>query len=162
MEGSNWQPRSTGLLDRRSRWDRAPLVPPYVGLFFALFLGIGCGKSHPNAATISGAVKLDGKPIERGSIQFLPMQGVEGSIANGEIVEGRYQLSGKAGPAIGWNRVEISGSRKTGRMVPEPYPKRGMREETVEAVTPRFNSASTLKFEVKPGENTADFEVSSK
>jgi hypothetical protein len=162
MDRSNCQARSTGLLDRRSRWDLAPLVPPYVGLFFALLSCMGCGRGHPNLATISGKVKLDGQPVQQGSIQFLPMQGVEGSIANGEIVEGRYRISGKAGPAIGWNRVEISSSRKTGRLVPEPYPKHGTREETVEAVAPRFNSASTLKFEVKPGENTADFEVTSK
>jgi hypothetical protein len=37
-----------------------------------------------------------------------------------------------------------------------------MGEEMIEAVAPRFNSESTLKFEVKPGENTADFTVSSK
>ena len=47
-------------------------------------------------------------------------------------------------------------------MIPKPFPSRGkMTEEQVEAVPPRFNSASTLKFEVKPGDNTADFEVSS-
>jgi hypothetical protein len=30
------------------------------------------------------------------------------------------------------------------------------------AVAARFNSATTLKYDVKPGDNTADFEVGSK
>ena len=88
---------------------------------------------------------------------------MKGTVAGGEIVKGRYQLSGKAGPAVGWNRVEIRAMRKTGKMVPMPFPARGkMVEEQVEAIPPRFNSASTLKVEVKPGDNTADFAVESK
>jgi hypothetical protein len=48
---------------------------------------------------------------------------------------------------------------KTGKMVPMPFPSQDkMAEEQVEAIPPRFNSASTLKVEVKPGENTADVE----
>jgi hypothetical protein len=127
-----------------------------------LLLCIGCGKSQSNVATIAGEVKLDGQPLEQGSIRFLPMQGVEGSLASGEIVKGRYQITGKAGPAIGWNRVEINGSRKTGRMIPKPFPEQDMIDERVEAVPPQFNTDSTLQFDVKPGENSADFEVTSK
>jgi hypothetical protein len=154
MRNSHCQTRLTGFLFRRC-------VPCCVGLLL-ISLYTGCSGRPENRVTISGEVKLDGKPIERGVIQFLPMQGVEGPIANGEIVQGRYQMSGKTGPAIGWNRVEINASRKTGRMVPKPYPKRGTMEETFEAVAPCYNSATTLKFEVQPGENTADFEVGSK
>jgi hypothetical protein len=154
MQNSYCQARSTGLLFRRC-------VPCCVGLLLIL-LYTGCGGSPETRATIGGEVKLDGRPIERGTIQFMPLQGVEGSITTGEITQGRYQMSGKTGPAIGWNRVEINASRKTGRMAPKPYPKRGTTEETVEAVAPRYNSASTLEFEVQPGENQADFNVSSK
>jgi hypothetical protein len=127
-----------------------------------LSLCIGCGRIQPNIAAISGNVKLDGHPLEQGSIHFLPMEGVEGSLAGGAIVKGRYQIIGKAGPAIGWNRVEISGSRKTGRMIERPFPQHGTTEETVEAVAPLFNAESTLKYEVQPGDNAADFEVTSK
>jgi hypothetical protein len=153
MRNAYCQARSTGLLLRRH-------IACCVSLFLMLSC-IGCNVRSENRATIGGEVKLDGRPIERGSIQFLPMQGVAGSIANGEIVQGRYQMSGKTGPAIGWNRVEINAARKTGRMVPKPYPKRGATEEAVEAVAPSYNSASTLKFEVQPGENHADFDVAS-
>jgi hypothetical protein len=123
----------------------------------AALLQSGCRHPAETQAAIEGEVQLDGKPIERGMIQFLPMQGVAGSAAGGEIVGGRYRLSGNTGPAIGDNRVEIRANRKTGKMIPQPFPKRGTMEETVEAVPPRYNSASTLTVEVKPGDNTADF-----
>lgn len=127
-----------------------------------IVLCAGCGGRHDNRATIHGEVKLDGQPVEQGSIQFVPVQGVDGSIAGGRIVNGRYELIGKAGPAVGVNRVEVRSSRRTGKMIEMPRPWSGTVEETVEAASPRFNSESTLKFEVKPGDNTADFEVTSK
>ena len=37
-----------------------------------------------------------------------------------------------------------------------------MVEEQVEAVAPQFNSESAFKVEVKTGDNTADFDVTSK
>jgi hypothetical protein len=37
-----------------------------------------------------------------------------------------------------------------------------MVERMVEAIPPRFNSASTLKTEIKSGQNQADFTVESK
>jgi hypothetical protein len=128
---------------------------------FCVLVCAGCGSRHENLATIGGEVKLDGRPIECGSIQFTPMQGVEGSITSGEIVSGRYTLSGRTGPAVGWNRVAISASRKTGKMIQRPFPQHGTMEEKVQAVAPRINSQSVLKFEVMPGENTADFDVRS-
>jgi hypothetical protein len=127
-----------------------------------LLLCAGCGSRHENLATISGEVKLDGQPLERGMIKFLPMEGVAGSITSGEIVQGRYKIAARSGPAIGRNRVEIHGSRKTGRTLQAAFPRNGTIEETVEAVAPQYNSQSTLKFEVKPGENVADFEVTAK
>jgi hypothetical protein len=140
-----------------------PCACSYVICLGILLAGIGCGKGDANRGAIAGQVKLDGQPLEQGSILFMPMEGVKGSIADGEIVNGRFQLLGKNGPAVGWNRVEIRALRKTGKLVPKPFPARGkMVEEQVEAIPPRFNSASTLKVEVKPGENTADFAVESK
>ena len=137
---------------------------PFLGLLLvSLLVALGCGKDGANRGAISGEVTLDGQPFEQGSILFTPIEGTKGTVAGGEIAKGRYQLSGKAGPTVGWNSVEIRAVRKTGKMVPMPFPSRGkMIEEQVEAVPPRFNSASTLKFEVKPGDNTADFAVESK
>jgi hypothetical protein len=128
-----------------------------------LTLAVGCGKKGTNQGAISGTVKLDGKPVELGSILFTPIEGAKGSVTGGQIENGQYQLSGAAGVAVGWNRVEIRAMRKTGRMVPKPFAQHGeMVEELTEAVPPRFNSESTLKAEVKAGDNTANFDVSSR
>jgi hypothetical protein len=128
-----------------------------------LLIATGCAKTDANRGTITGQVKLDGQPLEQGSILFTPAEGVKGVVTGGEIKDGKYQLTGKAGPSIGSNRVEIRAVRKSGKMVQKPMAPAGeMVEEMAEAVAPQFNSASTLKFDVKAGDNTADFEVKSK
>jgi hypothetical protein len=143
-------------------WNRRTCLFACVICLVATIIQTGCNNGYRSRGTASGQVKLDGKPIERGSILLSPMEGVKGQPAGGEITAGRYQLSGKVGPAIGWNRVEIHALRKTGRTIRKPFPMHGTMEEEADAVAPRYNTDSTLKFEVKPGENTADFEVSSK
>jgi hypothetical protein len=136
---------------------------PALVLVSVVFLMLtGCGANNANRGNISGAVKLDGKPLEQGSILFAPMEGTHGTATGGTIENGRYKFSGEEGPAIGWNRVEIQAMRKTGKKIPKPFAPPGQTvDELVEAVSPRFNSESSLKVEVKRGENTADFEVSS-
>jgi hypothetical protein len=135
-----------------------------VGVFLVAFTALpGCGKAGSDHGDVSGTVKLDGQPIEQGSILFTPIDGAKGSVTGGPIEKGSYRLSGTAGPGIGWNRIEIRAMRKTGRMVPKPFSPPGQTiPEQVEAVSPRFSTDSKLKVEIKAGENTADFEVSSK
>jgi hypothetical protein len=126
-----------------------------------LFPG-GCSGSKTDRGAISGAVTLDGKPLEQGSILFTPIEGTRGSVAGAKIENGRYQLPATIGPAIGRSRVEIRGMRKTGKMVPKAFGRPGeMVPEHVDAVPPKFNSKSELKAEIKPGDNIADFKVSS-
>jgi hypothetical protein len=134
----------------------------FLGLM-VLALSIGCNKTDSTRGSLSGEVKLDGKPLEQGSIMLTPIEGTKGVVTGGEIAGGRYQLSGKSAAAVGVNRVEIRAVRKSGKMVQKPFaPKGEMVEESVEAVAPKYNSESTLKAQVKPGENTASFEVTSK
>jgi hypothetical protein len=128
-----------------------------------LLLACGCGGSRADRGAVGGAVTLDGKPVERGSILFTPIEGTHGAVAGGEIQNGHYQLPARIGPAVGRNRVEIRAMRKTGKMVPKAFGRPGeMVPEQVEAIPPRFNTASTLTAEIKPGDNTAGFDVSSR
>jgi hypothetical protein len=124
----------------------------------------GCGRSLGEHNAIRGAVTCDGRPLVLGSITFVPIDGMRGNVSGGEIKDGRYLLTSKNGPASGWQRVEIRASKKTGRKVPDPaYVQHDVTmDEQVEAIPVEFNSDSKLKFEVKPGENTADFDVRSK
>jgi hypothetical protein len=127
-----------------------------------LLLLAGCDGGGKERGALSGKVNLDGKPLANGSILLTPIQGTHGTATGCPIENGRYELSAAVGPAIGWNRVEIRAVRNTGKMIPKPFAPPGqMIPEQVEAVAPKFNSQSTLKVEVKPGENAADFEVTS-
>jgi hypothetical protein len=141
--------------NRRAKW-----IPAFFPIIFLLVAGCDGGGARRGA--ISGAVNLDGKPLAQGSILFTPIEGVRGTVAGGPIENGRYQLSAAAGPAIGGNRVEIRAMRNTGKMMPKPFAPPGqMIPQQEETIPPKFNSESTLKVEVKPGDNTADFEVTS-
>lgn len=137
--------------------------PIAIGLAVGLLVA-GCGGRATNRAAIHGEATLDGQPITQGSIVFTPAKGVKGTVAGGQIIDGHYHLTAERGPAIGWNHVEINSLRATGKMVPKPFGARGdaMVNEMVEAVAPQFNSATTLKTEVKLGDNTADFDTTSR
>jgi hypothetical protein len=128
-----------------------------------LSTALGCGKGTSNHGDVSGEVTLDGQPLAIGAIIFTPIEGAKGTVTGGDIKNGRYELTGPAGPAIGWNRVQIRGMKKTGKMVQKPYsPKGEMTEEMVSIVPLQYNSDSKLKFEIKPGKNTANFPIQSK
>jgi hypothetical protein len=128
-----------------------------------LALPAGCGHGNANQAAIQGHITLDAKPVERGSILFAPVDGTRGAVVGGQIKNGQYRLYAAAGPAIGRNRVEIRSVRKTGRSIPKGFGATGeFAEEQVEAVSPRFNAASSLAIDIKPGDNVGDFEVTSR
>jgi hypothetical protein len=142
----------------------APVVHLPLTLLLIAFVTLpGCGNKYADRGNVAGEVKLDGNPIEQGSILFAPIDGTQGVAVGGSIQNGHFRLSGEKGPSLGWNRVEIRAPRKTGKKVPRGLGATGeMVEEEVEAVAPRFNSQSTLKVEVKPGGNTANLDVRTK
>jgi hypothetical protein len=121
----------------------------------------GCGSGIARVP-IKGKVTLDDQPLAKGSILFVPMEGTTGVASGGDIINGEYQLTKDNGAAAGWNRVEITAMKKSGEKVPNPLGKPGeMVELEVPAIAPRFNSASEMKHEVKPGVD-GDFKVFSK
>jgi hypothetical protein len=63
-------------------------------------------KSEP---TVTGMVRLDGQPLAKGSIRFVPVKGTTGSGGGNTIHQGKYQIV--KGLTVGKYKVEISGSR---------------------------------------------------
>jgi hypothetical protein len=124
--------------------------------WFVAICCLGCS-SDDGRAEVRGQVMVDGQPLERGSIDFFPIEGTAGPTAGGVIENGQYHLPAGKGPAVGRNRVEIHGVKKTGRQVPDAMSPGAMREETVEALPPEANSKSTLVREVAAGSNVIDF-----
>lgn len=117
----------------------------------------GCGEGDSlNRGAISGRVTLDGQPLETGSISFWPTDGTQGPMATGPIAAGQYSLESKVGPVVGKHSVKIEAIRDTGKKNDGGSP------ITEQIVPPQYNAQTTLKVEIKQGENTQDFELKSR
>jgi len=127
-------------------------------LLIGLAVPLGCSpEDGVSRAQVSGAVKVDGQPLEEGSINFFPAGDSQGPSAGGVIAKGRYDIAQETGPVVGKNRVEIRGVKKTGRMVPNHMAPGTMREELVEALPEDVNTKSQLIRDVVAGSNVIDF-----
>ena len=119
----------------------------------------GCGPS--SQVSVQGRVTFDGQPVGPGSIVFLPEAGSEAVKLAAPIEDGKYRIGTERGAKPGAFRVEISWSKKTGRQIPSADPGM-MMDETQEAIPAQYNTQSTLRRELKPGDNVCDFELSSR
>src|ERR1044071_5554060 len=80
----------------------------YLGTgLLALVSGLGCSDGRPVRVPISGTVTIDGEPVTRGSIKFVPDNGRPSS---GQInADGRFTLTcydGNDGALPGKHRVQ--------------------------------------------------------
>jgi hypothetical protein len=113
-----------------------------------------------NLAEVSGTVTLDGRLVQEGSIQFIPIDGTSGPSIGAVIKDGKYHIERKNGVAVGRNRVELRAFRETGGQVPDPTGPRGSKiAERVPAFPPEYNERSTVVRDVKPGSNTINFDI---
>jgi hypothetical protein len=123
-------------------------------LVLALVLLVGCGGGK--TASVSGTITMDGQPVANAQVNFQP------NPASGELnpgpgsfgrtnEKGEYSLElvgGGSGAIVGWHKVTV---RPMGKSDPK----------TQKMMTYVIKSGES-KFEVKPGSNTANFEVSGK
>ena len=129
-----------------------------VALFFCALTLTGCfGGSAEH-------IERAGKPLPEGSIQFVPDvdaagKPVRGKLAQALIKDGSYSLSVEEGPAVGNNKVLINAIRNTGKFEESDGQKTEIMQQYIPA---RYNTQTTLKYEVKAGENTADFTLEAK
>lgn len=138
------------------RWHPAGLT--------ALWLATCAGCGGRGLVPVEGNVTFDGTAVESGTIVFEPADG-KGATAGGSIEAGKYRLSGKSGVAPGKKVVRIRGVRKTGRKIETgpPDPPGTMVEETESFVPAKYNTQSTLTYEVTAsGANRPDFDLKSK
>jgi hypothetical protein len=139
---------------RLSGWDfasRAGCV-----LWAALFFAVGCRESKPTVptATLTGLVTIDGQPIPKGSIKFMPPSGSTAQPGSAEIVEGRYEATNVP---LGQVRVMFYATKETGKMITEysePYP------EVVNIIPKKHQSGMDLQVASDGGQQ--DFALTSK
>jgi hypothetical protein len=68
----------------------------------------GCGKSSRlSRVVVSGAVTLNGSPVEDGQIRYVPIAETVGPVTMARIAGGKYVCDDKGGVPVGKHRVEI-------------------------------------------------------
>jgi hypothetical protein len=122
----------------------------------------GCGASS-KPVRLQGEVSFDGRPIEKGKIDFLPADGTPGGAASAGILRGRYEFPPQTGLLpTGIYAVRIIGLKKTGRTEPNRADRGGPPIEVEENfIPPAYNVNSTLKVRVAdlPDKNRVDFQL---
>ena len=125
----------------------------------SLFGIVGCGGSDSNLGKVEGVVLLNGKPVPSGKVVFQPAAG-RGAVGviqpDGTFTMGTY--GDTDGAVIGEHKVAIVAyeAAKVGR--PDPTAPRA----PVKALVPeRYLAPGTsgLTFEVKAGDNPAEFKL---
>jgi hypothetical protein len=116
----------------------------------------GCGGKY-KMAPVSGTITLDGKPLADATVSFTPQAtGSEAPASTGKTDQsGKYTLSLVSdetnGAIIGNHRVVIAKSFESSSDIATP-------DERAKASLPDHN----FSFEVKPGQNKADFNLEPK
>lgn len=119
-------------------------------LLAALFIA-GCA---PAAVTLSGKVTVNGQPLEKGIIDFAPLDKAPIS-PSAEIVNGQYQL--KLAP--GKKQVSISAPVVTDRRPEHNGPGALMVEITAESIPAKYNAKTELTIEVTAATTNKDWEL---
>lgn len=134
-----------------------------------LGLAVGCGRSLPPVAPVSGTVTRGGKPVTQGIVAFLPENGRMGVGPIGG--DGRFTITTFAagdGAVIGRHAVTIEAYTQGSGPRPPTTISAADNNEVVHASGPvvwlipeSYASSQTtpLTAEVKPGTNVIDFVV---
>jgi hypothetical protein len=127
------------------------------GILLAAMLG--CSRSE--RVPVEGVVTIDGKPMDKGSIQFIPMAGTNGPTSGGNIANGKFAIASVNGPFAGKFTVQINSPGPTGRKVVDLVTKQ-MIDEYGERLPAKYNRESQLQVEVTAkGKNRFDFAATS-
>lgn len=140
-----------------------------------ILLGLpGCGgpSDQPELGQVHGAITLDGKPLSGVAVVFQPDSGRP---ARGRTdAEGKYELTyirDIRGTKVGRNRVEVAPSEE-GEEEEDNSADADAEADSQQAqrralsgrpkIPARYNTKSELEVDVKPGDNTFDFQLESK
>jgi hypothetical protein len=123
-----------------------------VGLALAL-AAAGCSGGG-GEATVSGTVKLDGRPLKAGLIKFIPADG-KTPTADATITDGKYTATVPPGD----KRVEVTAPKVVGKMKMYDTPDSPTVDQVEELLPKRYNTASELTYTVTAGSQTKDFDL---
>lgn len=68
---------------------------------------VGCSPKPTQRVAVSGRVTLDGRPLDRAVIRFVPTVSKGNRQTGAEVIHGEYAISAEDGVSVGRNRVEF-------------------------------------------------------
>lgn len=126
----------------------------------ALLVLTGCSTGSGRVA-VRGRVTLDGEPVDKGHIRFMPEfdNGVPAAI---QVLGGSYAFDERDGPKPGKYRVILNCEKPTGNKIPDlKSPKKHLIDELKEAIPAKYNSSSTLLVVIQRSSHELDFDLKS-
>lgn len=121
---------------------------PALGFFFCVCL-LGCGRPPEVMLPVAGEVKVEGKPLEKGSVALFPDRSKGNHTEHeprGVVEAGRYRIQThpREGAPAGWYKVAV--------FAPVPVDPANPYSATRSAIPERFNQPadSGLTIEVRP------------
>ncbi len=133
-------------------------------LLLVYLAGCGADPQHGDGLareTVSGTVTLDGKPLSKAAIQFVPNDPNAPGGTSGEIEGGKFVIGSDRGPVAGPYRVIISSQMEV--EVDATQPPGDPPKPRKDPIPARYNTQSDLSAEVKAGvPNTYDFPLVTK
>lgn len=148
------------------RFGRTAVRTELLIVFGVAFSVLGCGGGESiERGSVQGKVTVNGEPLEKGQISFVPFDTSIGPSSGAEIVNGEYEISEEKGPAPGRYQVQIKAFRGTGKMVwdgmgEENNPDKNMVEDMTQYIPKEYNATSKLEAEIAGGEdNEKDFDL---
>lgn len=127
------------------------------GLLAAALVVAGCG--DVKTGEVTGTVTIDGRtPPAGSSITFVPADG-QSPTAGATLQDGKYTATVPVGPA----KVRISAPKFAEEKAGQPGPGPGGGQIVEGDLLPdRFNNKTELTYEVKPGRQEKNWELSTK
>ena len=117
----------------------------------------GCSKAEIQKNKISGQVKYNSQPVEKGEIRFIPKGDTKGPMASTAIANGNYVVNAAGGVPVGAHRVEIFAHVELPKPANAPPIAPTPR---LQYIPDKYNTKSELEFVVEAGKaSTADFDL---
>lgn len=127
-----------------------------VAVMLTVMGATGCGGGKSNRGQVTGAVTVDGA-VATGSITFTPEDGTSRR-AGGPIEAGKFSVE----VPVGVSKVAINVPKTVGQRKLYNTPDSPMQPIMEETLPAKYNNATELTIEVKPGENPQDFDLKTK
>lgn len=111
----------------------------------------GCYRGDPDRVAVAGVVEVDGAPLGKGTVRFLPSSGSVGPVVVAGVEQGKFSVPRDKGPLTGDYRLEVAADPDVGFDVTDDLAYAAAREKSKK---PLSLSPKPLRFR-----NAAEAEV---